>query len=100
MVLDLAGDATASAKDTEFDVLVVGGVGHVGAGEEDVAVVDDDGLGVELGAGRLAAIEGPVVDAVLGVRVRSSAAVEVLWRLEDEADRHAACDRCVERSDD
>lgn len=72
----MVGDVTAAAEDAEFDVLVVGGGGHVGAGEEDVVVVDDDGFGVELGVGGFAGVEGPVVRAKGGVGVGSAAAFE------------------------
>lgn len=50
-MLDLAGDAAASAQHAEFEVLVASSVGHVAAGEEHVAIVDDDNLGVEPGTG-------------------------------------------------
>jgi hypothetical protein len=51
VALDLGGDVAAVAENAELDVLVVGGPGHVGAGEQDVVAVDDDGFGVELGVG-------------------------------------------------
>jgi hypothetical protein len=93
--------AAAAAEDSEFDVLVIGGIRHVGAGEQDVSVVDDDGLGVELGIGRLALIGWPVVDAVLRVGSSAASTVQVLRRFEDEIDSNAAggCrgERCRDR---
>ena len=64
MTLYLRGDATAATQDTQLDIAVVGGTGHVGAGQQHVATVDDDGLGVELGVWRLALVDRPLVDAI------------------------------------
>lgn len=51
VVLDLAGHTAAPAEDPQLDVLVVGSSGHVRAGEEHVAAVDDDGLAWSLAPG-------------------------------------------------
>jgi len=75
--LDPVGRGSTSAEDAELDVLIVGGVCHVGAGQQDVAAVDDYGLRVELGVRRLALVCGPLVSAVLRVGACASSTVEV-----------------------
>jgi len=100
VTLHLSGDATAAAQDAELDVAVVRRTGHVGAGQEHVAAVNKDGLGVELGVWRLPLVNRPLVDAVGRVGEGSPAAVEQLGRLQDHADVNASTDCRFEGGDD
>ena len=58
MVLNLSSYAASATKDSELDVLVVGRVGHIGAGEQDVLVVHDHRLGVQPRVSWLALLDG------------------------------------------
>src|SRR5687768_2390911 len=58
VALHLRGHVTSATEHAELDVLVVSGAGHVGAGEQDVAAIDDHSLGVELGVRWVAVVDG------------------------------------------
>ena len=57
MTLDLTSDSAAFAENSEFEVLVICGVGHIGAGQQHVAAADDR-FRVELGVEGFATING------------------------------------------